>query len=148
MSKKAKPGKPRGRPPGSRNVATIFHDLANRRVNLKDAAGPRTATYLEAIILRLLLKAARGDLRADKRLDLIRARMTPAASEPAALLVVPGMMDQAEWIREAEIRNRFAVCPEMDPPPPRRATVPSPPVEPPRRVTASIPRQAPPRLIR
>lgn len=107
----------RGRPPGSRNEATILRELAAQKVTIRDADGTRTVTYMQANTLRLLHKAARGDLRVDKRLDLIRARLQPEQTEVAGVLLVPGMMEEAEWVRQAEIRNRFAERPEMDPPP-------------------------------
>jgi len=84
-------------------------------------------------------------------LSALRLRRVDPA-EPAAVLLVPGVTDQAEWIRRAEIRNRFAMRPEMEPPP-RPTDAPEPPPSTPVRSGArgaapAIPRRTPPRLMR
>lgn len=123
-------GKRRGRPPGSRNITTILREIAETKVTIRDADGRRTLTVLEAIILRLQHKAMRGDLRTDKRLADLRDRLRPRPRTRPGLLVVPGMMAEAEWKRRMEIVNQFKQAPpgldEVIP----KAQLPSQPVKP------------------
>jgi len=67
-----KSGNPKGRPKGSRNLASIYHEQCLKRVSVKVDGVIRTMTKGEAAITQLLNKAAAGDLRAMKevvRLD-------------------------------------------------------------------------------
>ncbi len=63
---KGQSGNPRGRPKGTKNVATIFHDITRQLINVNENGRARTVTKLEAIMLQLTNKAVSGDLRAMK----------------------------------------------------------------------------------
>lgn len=142
-------GKRRVRLPKLRDNASLLRKIAAEKVTIRDAAGTRQLTVLEAIILRLQYKAIRVDLRADKRLDVLRERLAPRHGQPAALLVVPGMADEADWIRQANIQNQFAAEPELDPPPPHPSEPSAQPKSPTaHRSSTPIPRQARRHLIR
>jgi hypothetical protein len=59
-------GNPKGRPKGSKNLATIFQRESRQLVRLKGPGGSRTITKLEAAAMQLGNKAAQGDLRAQR----------------------------------------------------------------------------------
>lgn len=57
-------GNPKGRPKGSRHLSTIFREVRNQRIKVKDGEGTRYVTKLEAALTQLANKAATGDLKA------------------------------------------------------------------------------------
>jgi hypothetical protein len=59
-------GNPRGRPKGSKNLATIVLRESRRRVRINGSRGSRTVTKLEAAMIQLGNKSAQGDLRATR----------------------------------------------------------------------------------
>jgi hypothetical protein len=61
---KGQSGNPKGRPKGSKNIATIFRQAANERVVVVVKGKQRSITKLEAAAKQLANKAAQGDLKA------------------------------------------------------------------------------------
>jgi hypothetical protein len=61
---KGKSGNPRGRPKGSKNFTTIFHDVGRQKIKVTDNGVTREITKFEASAMQLLNKAASGDMRA------------------------------------------------------------------------------------
>lgn len=59
-------GNPRGRPKGSKNLATIVLRESRQRVRVNGPGGTRTITKLEASVMQLSNKAAQGDPRATR----------------------------------------------------------------------------------
>jgi hypothetical protein len=56
-------GNPKGRPKGSKNEATILHDLLHRRVEMRDGGRARKITVFEAILLRFTEDALKGNTK-------------------------------------------------------------------------------------
>jgi len=61
-------GNPKGRPKGSKNIATTFHEITRELIHLKENGKGRTVTKLEAILYQLVNKALSGDLKAMKEI--------------------------------------------------------------------------------
>jgi hypothetical protein len=61
---KGKSGNPRGRPKGSKNFATIFHEVGRQKIKVTDNGVTREITKFEASAMQLLNKASTGDMRA------------------------------------------------------------------------------------
>lgn len=61
---KGQSGNPKGRPKGSKNLATIVRQAANERVTIVVKGQQRSITKLEAAAKQLANKAAQGDLKA------------------------------------------------------------------------------------
>lgn len=61
-----KSGNPKGRPKGSKNLATIIQRESRQRVRVNGPRGTRTVTKLEAAVMQLSNKSAQGDLRASR----------------------------------------------------------------------------------
>lgn len=71
--KKGVSGNPKGRPPGSLNVAMVFVKTLREKVVINEHGQRKTVTKLEAALKQLVNKAASGDLRAvDQLVDLAR----------------------------------------------------------------------------
>ena len=62
--KKGTSGNKKGRPKGTRNLATVFHNELNKRVVISENGQRRTITKVEAAIKQLINKAATGDAKA------------------------------------------------------------------------------------
>jgi hypothetical protein len=94
--KKGRSGNPRGRPRGSKSLATLFSEALNETVSVVENGRRRKITKREAVIAQLVNKSAGADLRAIKILfdiqQAIEARSGPeAAAAPAGL----GQSDRA-----------------------------------------------------
>jgi hypothetical protein len=66
--RKGMSGNPKGRPKGSRNLASIFRRISEEKVQVNGPNGPRYITKLEAGITQLVNRAAKGDLKAVREL--------------------------------------------------------------------------------
>lgn len=65
---KGQSGNPKGRPKGTKNLATLLIKVAQERVRVTISGRVRTMTKLEAILLQLANKAMSGDDRAAKEI--------------------------------------------------------------------------------
>jgi hypothetical protein len=59
-------GNLKGRPRGSKNLASLFAKLADQEITITENGHKRRITKGEAVILQMLTKALSGDLRASK----------------------------------------------------------------------------------
>ena len=83
--KKGQSGNPRGRPPGSKNLATLVSVALNEPVIVVENGGRRKITKREAIIKQLVNRSTKADWRAIKiLLEIVReieGRVEPEAGE-------------------------------------------------------------------
>jgi uncharacterized coiled-coil protein SlyX len=63
---KGRSGNPKGRPRGSRNLASILDEVIREKVRVTEHGKIRTISKLEAIMRQLTAKALTGDLKAIK----------------------------------------------------------------------------------
>jgi hypothetical protein len=61
---KGKSGNPKGRPKGSKNLATILEKYGRERITVTENGRSRNITKKEAIVLQLTNKSVSGDLKA------------------------------------------------------------------------------------
>ena len=61
--KPGRSGNPKGRPKGSKDVNDILHRALSRKVVIREEDKCRTASALEAIVLKHVSKALQGDFR-------------------------------------------------------------------------------------
>lgn len=61
-------GNKRGRPKGSKNIATALHDELNRRIPVTENGARRTITKREAVVKQVVNNAASGDSKAMRTL--------------------------------------------------------------------------------
>ena len=66
--RKGKSGNPKGRPSGTRNLATVLQEALKETVIISDNGVRRTVTKLELAVHQLVNKAAEGDLQAMRQL--------------------------------------------------------------------------------
>ena len=103
--KKGQSGNPRGRPSGSKNLATVLSEALNELVIVAENGGRRKITKRQAIITQLVNQSAKADWRATKiLLDILQAiesRSEPAAAETSSF------SEADEKVLE-QIRSRFS----------------------------------------
>lgn len=78
-------GNPKGRPKGSKNLATIFRKITNEKVQVNGPRGPRWISKLEAGITQLVNRAAKGDPKAIRELihwTRVFGDVAPSTSRP------------------------------------------------------------------
>lgn len=80
-------GNPKGRPKGSRNLRTDLNDMMTETVAIREDGKSRRITRQQAIVLSLIEKAIRGDVRAASHLSSLLMKLNPAApvNEPVAV---------------------------------------------------------------
>src|SRR3954453_23278882 len=81
--KRGQSGNPRGRPSGSKNLATVLSEALNELVIVAENGGRRKITKRQAIITQLVNQSAKADWRATKiLLDMLQALESP--TEPTS----------------------------------------------------------------
>jgi hypothetical protein len=86
-------GNPKGRPKGSKNLATVVLRESRKRVRLNGPGGSRSVTKLEAAVMQIGNQAAQGELRAARELFSLVQRSEDAVSSETAPLS-PHEIDQ------------------------------------------------------
>jgi hypothetical protein len=66
--RKGQSGNPKGRPKGSKNIATILHAIMHELINVKDNGRVKTMIKGEAMMRQMVSKALSGDLKATKEI--------------------------------------------------------------------------------
>lgn len=85
---KGKSGNPKGRPKGSKNLATIVLKESRQPVRINGPRGTRTVTKIEATVMQLGNKAAQGELRAAKEfLPWVQRAEEAVSSESAPQMI-------------------------------------------------------------
>ena len=88
---KGRSGNPKGRPKGSKNLATLLNQALDEKVYVTEDGVRRRVTKRELVIKQLVNKSATADLRAIKQLtDIVervepRSGPSPAPAEPPQL---------------------------------------------------------------
>ena len=85
---KGKSGNPKGRPKGSKNLATVVLRESRQPVKITGPRGVRTITKIEATVMQVGNKAAQGDLRAAREFIPLVARAEEAAATQSSPLTV------------------------------------------------------------
>ena len=83
---KGRSGNPKGRPKGSKNLATLLNQALDEKVYVTEDGVRRRVTKRELVIKQLVNKSATADLRAIKQLTDIVERVEPrtgASQAPA-----------------------------------------------------------------
>lgn len=96
----------RGRPKGSKNTKTLVREFAAETRMVAGPDGPCQVKIAEFVLKRLVYHQTQGDARASKMIAKILDQFTEA-DERTDVLVVPETLNPEEWIRQAEIKNRF-----------------------------------------
>jgi len=96
-------GNPRGRPAGSKNLATLVNEALNEPVIVVENGGRRKISKREAIIKQLVNRSAKADWRAIKiLLDIVReleGRIEPQTAESSFSAADEKVIEQikARW---------------------------------------------------
>jgi len=65
-------GNPKGRPKGSKNIATRFNEIASGLITVTEGGKTRTMTRLDAVLYQQMNSALKGDHRAIKETLLMQ----------------------------------------------------------------------------
>ena len=87
-------GNPKGRPKGSRNMASILREIAARPVSITEGNRSRTVPLKEAVLIQMANSAARGD-RHSRRDFLQLTQLVEAQKESEGITRVPHERDKA-----------------------------------------------------
>lgn len=90
---KGRSGNPKGRPKGSKNLATVVLRESRQRVRVNGPGRTRSVTKLEAAVIQLNNKAAQGDIRAQRELFYLVQQSEDAVNSETAPLS-PHEMDK------------------------------------------------------
>jgi len=103
---KGRSGNPKGRPKGSKNLATLLTEALDEKVQVTEDGKRRRVTKRELVIKQLVNKSASADLRAIKQLtDIVERAERRAADSPAA--PPPPAITAADEEVIAELRKRI-----------------------------------------
>jgi hypothetical protein len=86
--KKGQSGNPRGRPRGTRNLATDLSAELSELVTVREAGHSRPISKQRALINSLMAKALKGDTRAAAMVLALHARIVPEQPESKAKTLV------------------------------------------------------------
>ncbi len=75
--KKGRSGNPKGRPKGSKNFDTIVLEAMQKRVKVRTASGVRTMSSAEALMMKSMEAATKGDRRMIEKLFAWYAQALP-----------------------------------------------------------------------
>ncbi|MDZ7736897.1 MAG: DUF5681 domain-containing protein [Gammaproteobacteria bacterium] len=94
---KGQSGNPEGRPKGAKNIATLFDEVLNEKVTIKEGSKTRKVSKFEAIIQRVINAAMQGDTRSINlviKMDKELRRFEPEESDKrtGGVLVVPAQL--------------------------------------------------------
>lgn len=82
--KKGQSGNPRGRPKGARNLETILESELDRAVTVTEGGKKRKVSAQHAVVMTVVAKALRGDLRAVKQLVDLIEKYRPVAADDSS----------------------------------------------------------------
>ena len=92
-------GNPKGRPKGSKNLATTFMEIGRERITVTEGGRTRTMTKAEAVVHQLTNKAASGDPRAGRDYFQVHKMLQPPESTEE---IAPDLTD-----RDKEVMKNF-----------------------------------------
>jgi hypothetical protein len=112
--RKGQSGNPRGRPPGTKNLATIFQRMLGETVKVREGEQTRSMTKGEAMLQSLLVRALKGEARASAQVIALAREQCMLAppvdgtdARRGGVLVVPGMAtDPVAWERAVQEHMR------------------------------------------
>lgn len=61
-------GNPKGRPKGSRNIKAVLDEMLNKKQSIRENGKVKQCTTFEVVLLQLVAKASKGDLKATAQL--------------------------------------------------------------------------------
>jgi hypothetical protein len=81
-------GNPKGRPKGSKNLASIVLQESRKKVQMKGPGGPRKVTKLQATVIQMVNQSAQGESRARREYIPLVERAEEAINAESAPLAV------------------------------------------------------------
>ena len=103
---KGRSGNPKGRPKGSKNLATLLAEALDEKVQITEDGKRRRVTKRELVIKQLVNKSAAADLRAIKQLtDIVQGVERRSGASPAP--PPPQAFTAADEEVIAELRKRI-----------------------------------------
>jgi len=82
--KAGRSGNPRGRPKGRKNGATLLEEALGKKITVSEQGRRKTVSSYEAMIMQLVIKAVKGDLKAVDKVIKLRGGFGPATEGQAS----------------------------------------------------------------
>lgn len=92
--KKGQSGNPRGRPKGAKSLKTIARRLLTEKISVRTARGENRVTRIEAMMMKLIESASKGDFRALQAMFVLYQQVMP--DEPIDGPVAEAPLSQAD----------------------------------------------------
>ena len=77
--RKGQSGNPRGRPRGAKSMASLLDDVLHQQITVTEQGQPRRISKREGVIMALVAKALRGDVKAIG--ELVKLADLPAVGD-------------------------------------------------------------------
>jgi hypothetical protein len=106
--KKGQSGNATGRPKGTKNMATYFHEALSRKVEIREGGRVRKVTVREAIPLKVTTLALKGDYKAISLILAKDSEITAALERENIRSITPDMSsEQAMKIYERFLKGDY-----------------------------------------
>jgi hypothetical protein len=100
---KGRSGNPKGRPKGSKNIATMFNEITRELINVTENGKTKTVTRIEAVLHRMTSEALSGKPQVMR--EFIQLSRTFEEAEKAAS--VPSAPDERETVVLQNVLKRM-----------------------------------------
>lgn len=109
---KGQSGNPAGRPKGAVTISGITRKFASQKLSFEVSGRRQRLARLDIVLRQLVALAASGSAAAAEELHKLRTRVAPReADTKEAVLLVPEILMEQEWIARQEKRNKDKVEP-------------------------------------
>jgi hypothetical protein len=102
-----------GRPKGAIGEKGIVHEIAGELHEVRDKGEKKLITTYELLLKSMRNLAMSGDLRAAKWLSTYLKQKIGDPDNGGQFLVVPEQMPVQQWIKRANVLNKFWANPEL-----------------------------------
>lgn len=92
--KKGQSGNPKGRPKGAKSLQTIARRLLTEKISVRTARGENRVTRIEAMMMKLIESASKGDFRALQAMFTLYQQVMP--DEPFDVAVADAPLSAAD----------------------------------------------------
>lgn len=98
-------GNPKGRPKGSKNLATIFKEESMKLVAVREGGKSRKVAKRELVVAQITNKAAGGDLRAAITYFNLYLKLNGVEPIATSQALTPDEQELAAWLKSRHVKR-------------------------------------------